>query len=176
VVGTGTVLADDPALTARHPDGTHHDHQPVRVVVGHRDVPRGYAMAGPDVLHLRTHSPDAVLAALHARGLVDVLLEGGPRLAGAFVAAHRIDRVLAYLAPALLGAGPAALGDAGVVSMDGIARLQVDEVRRVGPDIVVDARPAYAGTADGSVAPGLAARSDRQARTAARTALRGGTS
>jgi diaminohydroxyphosphoribosylaminopyrimidine deaminase/5-amino-6-(5-phosphoribosylamino)uracil reductase len=107
---------------------------------------------------------------------VDVLLEGGPRLAGAFVAAHRVDRVLAYLAPALLGAGPAALGDAGVVSMDGIARLQVDEVRRVGPDVVVDARPAYAGTADGTVAPGLAARSDRQARTAARTALRGGTS
>jgi len=168
VVGTGTMLADDPALTARRPDGAPGEHQPVRVVVGHRDVPPGYALAAPDVLHLRTHDPDAVLAALHARGLVDVLLEGGPRLAGAFVAAHRVDRVLAYLAPALLGTGRAALGDAGVVSMDGIERLQVDEVRRVGNDVVVDARPA----ADTAAARAVTA---RPARTAARTALRGGT-
>ena len=82
VVGTGTVLADDPALTARHPDGSLREHQPLRVVVGHRDVPPGYALAAPDVLHLRTRDPDVVLAALHERGLVDVLLEGGPRLAG----------------------------------------------------------------------------------------------
>jgi diaminohydroxyphosphoribosylaminopyrimidine deaminase/5-amino-6-(5-phosphoribosylamino)uracil reductase len=141
VVGTGTVLADDPALTARHPDGTAREHQPLRVVVGHRDVPAGYCLAAPDVLHLRTHDPDEVLGALHARGAVDVLLEGGPRLAGAFVAAGRVDRVLAYLAPALLGAGPAALAEAGVGTIDDIARLEVDEVRRVGQDVVVDARP-----------------------------------
>ena len=96
------------------------------------------------MLHLRTHDPDAVLAALHDRGVVDVLLEGGPRLAGAFVAAHRVDRVLAYLAPALLGAGPAALHDAGVGTIADIARLQVDEVRRVGVDVLVDARPESA--------------------------------
>lgn len=176
VVGTGTMLADDPALTARRPDGALGGHQPVRVVVGHRDVPPGYALAATDVLHLRTHDPDAVLAALHARGLVDVLLEGGPRLAGAFVAAHRVDRVLAYLAPALLGAGRAALGDAGVVSMDGIERLHVDEVRRIGSDVVVDARPVADtvgnGTAD--TAPARAV-TTRPARTVARTALQGGT-
>jgi diaminohydroxyphosphoribosylaminopyrimidine deaminase/5-amino-6-(5-phosphoribosylamino)uracil reductase len=169
------MLADDPALTARHPDGTPREHQPVRVVVGQRDVPRGYALAAPDVLHLRTHTPDDVLAALHARGLVDVLLEGGPRLAGAFVAAHRVDRVLAYLAPALLGAGPAALGDAGVVSMDGIERLHVDEVRCVGTDVVVDARPVAAGTADAATVSAITTRPARP-RAAARPALRGGTS
>ncbi len=144
VAGTGTVLADDPALTARHPDGTPRDHQPLRVVVGHRDVPRGFALSAPDVLHLRTHDPDTVLAALHERGVVDVLLEGGPRLAGAFLAAGRVDRVLAYVAPALLGAGPAALGDAGVGTMDAIERLHVDEVRRAGHDVVVDGRPVGA--------------------------------
>ena len=181
VVGTGTVLADDPALTARRPDGTLREHQPVRVVVGHRDVPAGHALGGPDVLHLRTHDPDAVLAALHARGLVDVLLEGGPRLAGAFMAAHRVDRVLAYVAPALLGAGPAALGDAGVVSMDGIARLQVDEVRRAGADVVVDARPAGDGpvpdrtAADRNAVTTLPGRPARAA-AGARTGPRGGTS
>jgi diaminohydroxyphosphoribosylaminopyrimidine deaminase/5-amino-6-(5-phosphoribosylamino)uracil reductase len=159
VVGTGTVLTDDPALTARRPDGTALPHQPLRVVVGHRDIPPGHALDAPDVLHLRTRDPDAVLAALQERGVVDVLLEGGPRLAGAFVAAHRVDRVLAYLAPALLGAGPAALGEAGVGTIDAIERLQVDEVRRVGADILVDGRPVAAP-----------ARGD-----AARTALREGT-
>jgi diaminohydroxyphosphoribosylaminopyrimidine deaminase/5-amino-6-(5-phosphoribosylamino)uracil reductase len=79
---------------------------------------------------------------------VDVLLEGGPRLAGAFLAAGRVDRVLAYLAPALLGAGPAALADAGVGTIADIRRLQVDEVRRVGVDVVVDGRPV--GAADGA--------------------------
>jgi diaminohydroxyphosphoribosylaminopyrimidine deaminase/5-amino-6-(5-phosphoribosylamino)uracil reductase len=142
VVGTGTVLADDPALTARNPDGTER-RRPLRVVVGRRDVPPGSALAAADVLHLRTHDPDEVLTALHARGAVDVLLEGGPRLAGAFVAAGRVDRVLAYLAPALLGAGPAALAEAGVGTIDDIARLEVDEVRRIGPDVLVDARPCH---------------------------------
>jgi diaminohydroxyphosphoribosylaminopyrimidine deaminase/5-amino-6-(5-phosphoribosylamino)uracil reductase len=142
VVGTGTVLADDPALTARHPDGTARERQPLRVVVGYREVPPGYALAAPDVLHLRTDDPDAVLAALAERGVVDVLLEGGPRLAGAFLAARRVDRVLAYLAPALLGAGPAALGEAGVGTIEAIRRLDVDDVRRVGRDVLIDARPA----------------------------------
>jgi diaminohydroxyphosphoribosylaminopyrimidine deaminase/5-amino-6-(5-phosphoribosylamino)uracil reductase len=148
VVGTGTVLADDPALTARRTDGSARERSPLRVVVGHRDVPHGFALDAPDVLHLRTHDADAVLAALHARGVVDVLLEGGPRLAGAFLAAGRVDRVLAYLAPALLGAGPAALADAGVGTIADIRRLQVDEVRRVGVDVVVDGRPV--GAADGA--------------------------
>ena len=130
VVGTGTVLADDPSLTARHPDGSLRERSPLRVVVGHRDVPRGFALDAPDVLHLRTHDPDEVLAVLHARGVVDVLLEGGPRLAGAFVAAHRVDRVLAYLAPALLGAGPAALADAGVGTIADIAPVAGGRVRR----------------------------------------------
>jgi diaminohydroxyphosphoribosylaminopyrimidine deaminase/5-amino-6-(5-phosphoribosylamino)uracil reductase len=148
VVGTGTVVADDPSLTARRPDGTAMDHQPLRVVVGHRDVPPGHALAAPDVLHLRTRDPDVVLAALQERGVVDVLLEGGPRLAGAFVAAHRVDRVLAYLAPALLGAGPAALGEAGLGTIDAIERLQVDDVRRVGVDILVDGRLVVAQARD----------------------------
>ncbi|MBW0106673.1 bifunctional diaminohydroxyphosphoribosylaminopyrimidine deaminase/5-amino-6-(5-phosphoribosylamino)uracil reductase RibD [Pseudonocardia sp. KRD291] len=154
VAGTGTVLADDPALTARHPNGTLAEHQPLRVVVGHRDVPAGAALAADDVLHLRTHDPDAVLDALDTRDVVDVLLEGGPTLAGAFVAAGRVDRVLAYLAPALLGSGNTALGDAGVGTIADIVRLHVDEVHRVGVDVLVDARPARTGTPATSRATG----------------------
>lgn len=142
VAGTGTVLADDPALTARHPDGTLRDHQPLRVVVGNRDVPAGARLHTAGVapaLHLRTRDPAEVLADLARRDVVDLLLEGGPTLAGAFVAAGAVDRVLVHLAPALLGAGPHALRDAGVGTIADIVRLQVDEVRRAGTDILIDA-------------------------------------
>jgi diaminohydroxyphosphoribosylaminopyrimidine deaminase/5-amino-6-(5-phosphoribosylamino)uracil reductase len=143
MVGRGTVLADDPALTARAADGTTADRQPLRVVVGTGDLPDGARVLddAAETLHLRTHDPDAVLAALGARGVVDVLLEGGPTLAGAFAAAGAIDRVLAYVAPALLGAGPVALGAAGVATVTGAHRLTVEEVTMCGPDVRISARP-----------------------------------
>lgn len=145
VAGTGTVLADDPALTARHQDGSPYGHQPLRVVVGRRDIPPGARLLTDDAartVHLRTRDPAAVLTDPAIADAVDVLLEGGPTLAGAFVAAGLVDRVLLHLAPALLGAGPHALGAAGVGTIADIVRLQVDEVRRAGGDVVVDARPA----------------------------------
>ncbi|GAY11750.1 bifunctional diaminohydroxyphosphoribosylaminopyrimidine deaminase/5-amino-6-(5-phosphoribosylamino)uracil reductase RibD [Pseudonocardia sp. N23] len=141
VVGTGTAIADDPALTARDDTGRPLPHQPLRVVAGRRDVVAGSHLDAPDVLHVRTHDPDEVLAALRDRGVVDVLLEGGPRLAGAFLAAGRVDRVLAHVAPALLGAGTAALGDAGVGTIEDILRLQVAHVELVGGDVLIDAVP-----------------------------------
>ncbi len=149
VVGTGTALADDPALTVRLPGDDRAPgpggprRQPLRVVVGHRDLPPGARLLDPaaPAVRLRTHDPAAVLADLAGRGVVSVLLEGGPTLAGAFVAAGLVDRVVVYLAPALLGAGPAALGPAGVGTIAGIHRLQIQDVTRVGPDIRVDAVP-----------------------------------
>jgi diaminohydroxyphosphoribosylaminopyrimidine deaminase / 5-amino-6-(5-phosphoribosylamino)uracil reductase len=95
-----------------------------------------------------------------------VLLEGGPRLAGAFVGAHRVDRVLAYLAPALLGAGPSALADAGVGTIDAIERWHVDEVRRVGDDVLVDAHLVRREAAHAGVATAHEAYAARQEGTA----------
>lgn len=142
VAGTGTVLADDPQLTARTAHGLH-PRQPLRVVVGLRDVPPSARVRddAAETLVCRTRDPGEVLAALHAREVRSVLLEGGPTLAGAFVAAGLVDRVLAYLAPVLLGAGPPALGPAGITTLAGALRLQVDDVTSVGPDVRVSARP-----------------------------------
>ncbi|WP_338100847.1 bifunctional diaminohydroxyphosphoribosylaminopyrimidine deaminase/5-amino-6-(5-phosphoribosylamino)uracil reductase RibD [Ruania albidiflava] len=84
--------------------------------------------------------PAAVLELLYRRGLRSVLLEGGPRLAGSFLAAGLVDRVIGYLAPALLGAGPAALDDAGVLSIAGTHRLGPPEVRMLGTDLRLTAR------------------------------------
>ena len=110
VVGTGTVLADDPRLTARRggSDGPDlpPDQQPLRVVVGHRPLqPQARVLddAAPTLL-IDSHDPAHVLDVLFVRDVQHVLLEGGPTLAGAFVAAGLVDRVVAYIAPALLGA------------------------------------------------------------------------
>ncbi|MCP2164040.1 diaminohydroxyphosphoribosylaminopyrimidine deaminase [Goodfellowiella coeruleoviolacea] len=143
VVGRNTVLVDDPQLTAREPDGTPLDRQPLRVVVGTGAIPgdrKVFDDAAP-TLWLRTRDPRAVLAELAARDAVDVLLEGGPRLAGAFLAAGGVHRVLAYLAPTLLGAGPAALADAGVSTIAEALRCEVEDVTLSGGDIRVSAVP-----------------------------------
>jgi diaminohydroxyphosphoribosylaminopyrimidine deaminase/5-amino-6-(5-phosphoribosylamino)uracil reductase len=142
VVGTGTVLADDPRLNVRLPDAAN-SNRPLRVVVGRRAVPptsRVLDDAAPTVL-LTDHDPKSVLAYLSDRGIVSVLLEGGPTLAGAFVAAGMVDRVVAYLAPALLGAGPAALGDAGIETLRSALRLHVDAVDLIGADVRIIATP-----------------------------------
>jgi diaminohydroxyphosphoribosylaminopyrimidine deaminase/5-amino-6-(5-phosphoribosylamino)uracil reductase len=145
VVGVGTLLADDPHLTVRR-DGEVSGPQPLRVVVGERDVPAGSRILddAAETLHLRTHDPAEVLAALAAREVRHVLLEGGPTLAGAFVAAGLVDAVRWYVAPALLGAGPAALGDAGMSTISEALRLTVTDVTRVGADVRIDARVSWA--------------------------------
>lgn len=148
VVGTGTVLADDPRLTARMPDGSLAAHQPVRVVVGLGDIPADARVlddSAPTLL-LRTHDVDEVLAALAE--YTDVLLEGGPRLAGAFLAAGRVDRIQAYLAPLVLGAGPSAVAEAGVHTIDGALRFRHESVETIGPDLLLSLVPAVSENPD----------------------------
>ncbi|GAA4472840.1 bifunctional diaminohydroxyphosphoribosylaminopyrimidine deaminase/5-amino-6-(5-phosphoribosylamino)uracil reductase RibD [Rhodococcus olei] len=141
VVGTGTVLADDPWLTARRPDGTLAARQPLRVVVGEREIPASARILddAAETLVLRTRDPHEVVAALADRP--DVLLEGGPRLAGAFLAAGLIDRVQAFLSPVLLGAGAAAVEDAGVGTIADALRFERESVDTVGPDLLLNLVP-----------------------------------
>ncbi|MEV1177852.1 bifunctional diaminohydroxyphosphoribosylaminopyrimidine deaminase/5-amino-6-(5-phosphoribosylamino)uracil reductase RibD [Nonomuraea sp. NPDC049784] len=85
---------------------------------------------------------DALLRELAAREIVSVFLEGGPTLAGEFLRQGLVDRVVAYIAPALLGSGQAALGAAGVGTIGEIHRLTFDEISPIGPDLRLIARPA----------------------------------
>ncbi|GIG39846.1 bifunctional diaminohydroxyphosphoribosylaminopyrimidine deaminase/5-amino-6-(5-phosphoribosylamino)uracil reductase RibD [Cellulomonas phragmiteti] len=146
VVGTGTALVDDPSLTARTGDGSLVERQPLRVVVGHRDVPAAARLRGPggELVHLRTHDPAQVLAALRDREVRHVLVEGGPTLAAAFLGAGLVDEVHAYVAPVLLGAGAAAVGDLGVGTVADALRLQTTGVVPLGPDVLVVATPVPA--------------------------------
>jgi diaminohydroxyphosphoribosylaminopyrimidine deaminase/5-amino-6-(5-phosphoribosylamino)uracil reductase len=145
LVGTGTALADDPALTVRGAGGVPAPRQPLRVVMGRRPVPEGAALRDgrAPLLVFPTESPAQVLAALAAQQVQHVLLEGGPTLAAAFVRAGLVDRVVWYVAPVLLGAGPAALADLGIASIGGAVRLEVDDVARVGHDVRITGRMGH---------------------------------
>lgn len=137
VVGTGTVIADDPALTARASDGSLMPRQPLRVVVGERVVPDGSRVlddAAPTLLH-RSHDLAHLLGVLAARDVQHVLVEGGPTLTAAFLDAALVDEILWFVAPVLLGDGPVALPGACRLSRVAVRRVQV-----VGEDVVVEGR------------------------------------
>lgn len=141
VVGTGTVLADNPTLTARLTDGGLAQRQPLRVVVGKREIPSEANVLNDDsrTMVIRTHDPAEVLKALSDR--TDVLLEGGPTLAGVFLRAGTIDRILAYVAPILLGGPITAVDDVGVPNIARALRWRYDGVERVGPDVLLSLVP-----------------------------------
>ena len=143
VVGTGTALADDPALTVRGSDGALAPRQPLRVVVGRRPLPAGAKLldGSADTLVLDSHDPVEVLGELHRRDVQHVLLEGGPTLAGAFVAAGLVDAVRWYVAPAVLGAGPAALDLPGTTTIADVRRWRLVATTQVGPDVRLDLTP-----------------------------------
>ncbi|WP_336645950.1 bifunctional diaminohydroxyphosphoribosylaminopyrimidine deaminase/5-amino-6-(5-phosphoribosylamino)uracil reductase RibD [Microbacterium sp. USHLN186] len=145
VVGTGTLLADDPALTARDGDELR-PNQPVPVVIGTRATPPTAAVhRHPRTpLFYDTHDLTAVLTDLAARGVQRVFVEGGPTLASAFVAAGYADTVLAYLAPVLLGGDRVALTDIGVSGIGEAVRLEVEQWMPLGDDLLVIAHPVTA--------------------------------
>ncbi len=125
-VGIGTVLADDPLLTARTPDAAR---QPTRVVFDSKarlpldsqlvhtlDESSVLVIASPDadpshqialreagVEVLVAGSIDAALADLGRRGIASLFLEGGQTLAAAFADADAIDETRIFVAPVLLG-------------------------------------------------------------------------
>lgn len=135
IVGVGTVVADDPLLTVRLVDGSH----PVRVVLdpsgrmphtarmlsdGLGPVivacgPGCSAPPGAETLHLPLVpgrdggrpglSPHAVVAALAARGLRRILVEGGAETLSRFIDAGAIDILHVLVAPMILGSGKASL-------------------------------------------------------------------
>ena len=89
---------------------------------------------------IRTRDPHEVIKALSDR--TDVLLEGGPTLAGAFLRAGVIDRILAYVAPILLGGPIAAVDDVGVLSIATRSAGGSTASSRSGPTCLLSLVPA----------------------------------
>jgi diaminohydroxyphosphoribosylaminopyrimidine deaminase/5-amino-6-(5-phosphoribosylamino)uracil reductase len=124
-VGMGTVRADDPALTAR---GVGAERQPRRLAFGNGPLPEG------SELELRSGRLEDELAALAGEGVRSLLLEGGPTLAGAFLAAGLVDKLMVFTAPTVSGAGPVAFG-----ALREPLALRHVSVERIGDDVLLTA-------------------------------------
>ena len=96
-VGMGTVRADNPRLDARDVDAPR---QPRRVAFGQGPLPEG------SELELLTGPLDEELGRLAEEGVQSLLLEGGPTLAGSFLAADLVDKLMLFVGPKLSGEGP----------------------------------------------------------------------
>lgn len=147
VAGTGTVLADDPALTARDEDGSLLPHQPVPVVVGARAVPETAALRTHPHAFLQYPGDDAsgglaaALEDLRTRGVQRVFVEGGPTVAASFLRERLADELLVYIAPMLLGGDRLAVHDIGVTTISEAQRLAVASVIPLGDDLLYVAHP-----------------------------------
>lgn len=141
VVGTGTALADDPSLTVRDDRDRPMPRQPLRIVVGHRDLPAAHRVRGAGFHQLRTHDPHRVLEFAVARQVHHLWLEGGPTLAAAFVRAGLVDELQLHLAPALLGDGPPLLGSLGIDTIADTLRFRRIGCAAVGEDVVLRLAP-----------------------------------
>jgi diaminohydroxyphosphoribosylaminopyrimidine deaminase/5-amino-6-(5-phosphoribosylamino)uracil reductase len=135
LVGAGTVRSDDPALTVRLDDDTDVSRQPLRVVLG--TAPAG-ARVQP-AIEMRGDL-DAVLDELGSRGALQVLVEGGARVAHDFHAAGLIDRYVFYLAPALSGGddGRPVFAGPGAANIEEFWRGHLVSVERLGDDLRVE--------------------------------------
>lgn len=150
LVGTETVLVDDPQLTVRDEDDRPlpREQQLLRAVMGLREVPadRRVLDDAAETVVLPTRDPGEALATLFARGRQHVFLEGGPTLAAAFLTAGLVDEVVTYVAPMLLGAGRNAVADLGIATIADAVHLDVTDVTVLGegPDtnVRLTMRPA----------------------------------
>jgi diaminohydroxyphosphoribosylaminopyrimidine deaminase/5-amino-6-(5-phosphoribosylamino)uracil reductase len=97
--------------------------------------------------------PAALAAALGRRGVLELLVEGGPRLQASFWAAGLADRLVWYLAPLVIGGdgAPGLLRGGGAPTLTAARPLRIASVERLGVDLRVVAYPA-AAAADGQAA------------------------
>jgi diaminohydroxyphosphoribosylaminopyrimidine deaminase/5-amino-6-(5-phosphoribosylamino)uracil reductase len=135
LVGTNTVAVDDPHLTVRDSDDRPLPRQPLRAVMGERDLDPGLRVFddAAESVHLRTRDPERALKDLFARDRQHVFLEGGPTLAAAFLDADVVDEVVTYIAPMLLGSGRASVGDLGIHTIGRALHLPVTDVTVLDP-------------------------------------------
>ncbi|WP_291377837.1 bifunctional diaminohydroxyphosphoribosylaminopyrimidine deaminase/5-amino-6-(5-phosphoribosylamino)uracil reductase RibD [Demequina sp.] len=139
LVGTGTVIADNPRLSAR-PAGVPTAHQPLRAVMGLTETPHAKVWRDDNAIHLATRSPQEALDALASREVRTVVVEGGAQVLTAFLRAGLVDELNVYIAPALLGSGAAAIGDVGIGTMADALRGEDVTVTGLGVDCLVTAK------------------------------------
>lgn len=141
LAGTNTVEIDDPELTARKPDGSLYETQPLRVVIGQRELAPGARVLNSDAetLVLKTRDLSNVLETLYSRGIRQVFVEGGATLQTELIRLGFADEFLLYLAPKLIGGSQTAIRDIGVSTISEAKQLRFIEIKNLGEDILLRA-------------------------------------
>ena len=174
MVGVNTVLRDDPRLTARNRDGEPLSHQPLRVILdstartppsarllkepGHTLIAVTHAPdrairplldAGAEILHMPATKQDmvdpcAVLQAMGARGVVNLMVEGGGTLLGSLFDLGLVDKVAAFIAPVIIGglSAPSPVGGTGIPDMSQVIRMERVRTERMGEDVLIVGYPS----------------------------------
>lgn len=174
MVGSDTVILDDPSLTVRHGksrrnplriivDGTLRIRMNSAIVTTASQIPTiivttskapietvdALTNAGVDVITATQRGSHIVLRwlleELGRRGVMSVLLEGGGRLAAAMLEERLIDRVMFFIAPKIIGGSKCVLPSHGVAKMADALSLADPVITIVGPDILVDGLLSYPG-------------------------------
>ena len=133
LIGTGTALADNPTLRPRIEGATN----PIRIVMGGRDLPADFNLndGKSQTIFVKSHSIAELLKALDYIPVNQVLVEAGPGLGSALMAAGIIDEVLLYQAPVVLGAGKSWLEDIGITTIADARHLSLISTEKIGPDM-----------------------------------------
>jgi diaminohydroxyphosphoribosylaminopyrimidine deaminase/5-amino-6-(5-phosphoribosylamino)uracil reductase len=144
LVGTGTVIADNPELTARHRDGSLYSEQPLRVILGEIQLDPGARIFDESdgkgkTIQLHTRDINSALAQLFDMGVRHVMVEGGAVVASEFVRHNLVNEYLIYLAPKLIGGPIPSLGNVGVANISQAKDLEFVEVKPIGPDLMIRA-------------------------------------
>lgn len=136
LTGTGTVLADDPLLTARSLPA---DEQPLRVIVGDRALPETAQIFAGEKPGIRMAGDLAkVITELwQVHGIHKVLVEAGSHVSQSLWSANLVDEVYWFQAPMILGSGKPAIGSFGIESLANAPRFPEYQVDRVGLDLLV---------------------------------------
>jgi len=133
LVGTGTTLADNPTLQPRIAGAQ----SPLRIVMGARDIPADFNLHKGDseTIFVKSHEIDVLLQSISGKAINQVLVEAGPTLGTALLAAGLIDEIVIYQAPTLLGAGKPWVGDLGISTLANGAPLTLLDSIQIGPDL-----------------------------------------
>ena len=146
LVGTNTVELDDPELTARKPDGSLYETQPLRVIVGERSLKAAARVFNTapnlglaETIQFKTHDLPSVMQQLFERGIRQVFVEGGAELESALIASDLADEFLIYVAPKLIGGPATAIREIGVSNVADAVDLEFIETKKLGADILIRA-------------------------------------
>ena len=134
LVGTGTILADNPALIP-HDDADIKN--PLRVVMGTRDIPTVSQVLDDraNLLFVKSRDFQVLITDLLERGIKQVFVESGSELGTAMLKAGLIDEIMLFQAPTLLGTGKSFIGDLGIQTLSERIDLSILAHRQIGSDL-----------------------------------------